>query len=85
MSVTVKTLKKKSKADKKLEAESKLFLLHIPFLKKNFGAHLIVLPESWRRIDFWPGTGLWISHFGSHRGTGINSMLEFMKNREGAA
>ena len=75
----MKRLSKIKRAGNRKHAESELFMLRIPFLKKNDGAHLIVMPESSRRIDFWPGTGLWISHSGD-RGRGIKPMLDYLRN-----
>jgi hypothetical protein len=42
----------------------------IPFVVKNGGAHIIVNG----RIDFWPGTGLWIER-GGPRGRGVKDLL----------
>lgn len=56
-------------------------LLHrsIPFLSKNGGAHLIVNPEHpSKRADYWPGTGLWRSYWGSHEGRGFASLLKWL-------
>lgn len=76
-------LKKRSRdkrAKNRQNGESVLFLTRIPFLKKNGGAHLIVLPEDpKRRVDYWPGTGLWRSYWGSHEGRGIQSLLKFIE------
>lgn len=43
----------------------------VPFDSKNDGAHLIVD----NRIDYWPGTGLWIERKSSYTGRGIQSLL----------
>jgi hypothetical protein len=60
--------------------ESELFLRRIPFLKKNEGAHLIVNPEdAKKRADYWPGTGLWRSYWGSMEGRGIDSLLAWLE------
>lgn len=42
----------------------------VAFTVKNGGAHIIVNG----RIDFWPGTGLWIERGGT-RGRGVKDLL----------
>lgn len=44
------------------------------FEKKNGGAHLIVE----QKIDFWPGTGLWIER-GGKRGRGVHKLLKYLR------
>lgn len=76
-------LKRRSRAkraDNRKSGASELFCRRIPFLKKNDGAHLIVLPEhSQLRLDYWPGTGLWRTYWGSKEGRGIGSLLGYLK------
>lgn len=56
----------------------------IPFLSKNFGAHLILWPDDpRRRTDFWPGTGLWRSWGGLTEGRGVQSLLQDISKRSG--
>ena len=50
----------------------------IEFESKNFGAHLIL--EINPKIDFWPGTGLWISRCGK-KGRGIRKLIKFVNRR----
>ena len=45
----------------------------IPFESKNSGAHLIV-EGSECFIDFWPGTGKWISRDGA-KGFGVRNLI----------
>lgn len=48
----------------------------IPFTSKNNGAHLIV--EGFDCfIDFWPGTGRWISRNGK-RGFGVRNLVNYI-------
>jgi hypothetical protein len=55
----------------------------IPFLKKNFGAHLIVNPEQPTvRVDFWPGPGTWRFYWGDKSGVGLESLLEALNQSE---
>jgi hypothetical protein len=51
-------------------AEAELTLRKIPFAVHNAGAHLVVDG----RIDYWPGTGLWIVR-GGRRGRGLARLL----------
>lgn len=46
----------------------------IPFVSKNGGAHLIVEGRTCF-IDFWPGTGKWISRDGT-KGFGVRNLVE---------
>lgn len=54
-----------------LEAEG------VRFTSKNGGAHLIVLGRECL-IDFWPGTGRWISRDGT-RGFGVHNLIKQVK------
>ena len=72
----LKDMSRVRRARNRKNGESELFTRGIPFLKKNGGAHLIVYPtDGMKRVDFWPGTGLWRSYWGSHEGRGIGSLL----------
>lgn len=50
----------------------------IPFESKNGGAHLIV-EGSECYIDFWPGTGKWISRNGKH-GFGVRNLIGYVEH-----
>jgi hypothetical protein len=52
----------------------------IEFVSKNEGAHLIVE----QRIDFWPGTGLWIVRATQHRDRGVKKLIAYVKNPKNA-
>jgi hypothetical protein len=70
-------LSREKRSRNRLHGESELFMRRIPFLKKNGGAHLIVFPDDpAKRIDYWPGTGLWRSCGGLSEGRGIQSLLK---------
>ena len=76
-----KSSRAKRAANRK-NGESVLFLRRVPFLKKNAGAHLIVYPETpERRVDYWPGTGLWQSFWGNKSGRGMDSLLAFLEGK----
>lgn len=48
----------------------------IPFATYNGGVHLVVAD----RVDFWPGTGLWIERGPAGvRGRGVQGLLQRMK------
>ncbi len=80
----MKANSQRKRARNRKEGESALFLARIPFLKKNGGAHLIVYPEDGtRRVDYWPGTGLWRSYWGSHEGRGISSLMAHLNRGKG--
>lgn len=46
------------------------------FEVKNEGAHLIVR-AALGKIDYWPGTGLWICRYGP-RGRGLRPLLQHL-------
>lgn len=46
------------------------------FEVKNEGAHLIV-DAALGKIDYWPGTGLWICRYGP-RGRGLQPLLQHL-------
>jgi hypothetical protein len=71
---------RQKRASNRQQGESALFMRGIPFLKKNGGAHLIVNPESpSKRVDYWPGTGLWRNYWGKPEGRGIKSLLAYLE------
>ena len=73
----------KKRAANRKNGEAELLALGIQFLKKNNGAHLIVNPESTdRRVDYWPGTGLWRNYWGRPEGRGIRSLLSHLGGSE---
>lgn len=70
-------ISREKRARNRKNGESELFVRRIPFLKKNSGAHLIVFPDDpAKRVDYWPGTGLWRSWGGLDEGRGIVSLLK---------
>lgn len=57
-----------------------LQLADLPFLSRNFGAHLIVFPDDpSKRVDYWPGTGLWRSWGGLTKGRGAESLMRYLR------
>lgn len=74
-----KTLKKESqdkRADNREQSAQYLTKRDIPFTSKNRGAHLIV-EGSDCYIDFWPGTGKWITRKGK-KGFGVRNLVKFI-------
>jgi len=47
----------------------------IAFEERNGGAHLIV--EG--RVDFWPGTGLWIQRGTNSKQRGVQALIRFIR------
>lgn len=77
---TMTSMSRDKRARNRKNGESELFMRRIPFLKKNAGAHLVVYPEDpKRRVDYWPGTGLWRSYWETREGRGIQSLLKFIE------
>jgi hypothetical protein len=52
----------------------------IPYQSRNGGAHLMVGTEV---VDYWPGTGQWHDRRSGKKGRGINSLMAFMRGRDG--
>lgn len=50
----------------------------IPFVVKNEGAHLIVTAGQ-KKINFWPGTGLWMVQGEPQRHGGVFKLLKYLK------
>lgn len=55
---------------------------YIPYISKNGGVHLIVGNED-NLVDFWPGTGKWISRKGG-KGRGVHNLIKFIKESNNA-
>ena len=56
----------------------------IPFAIKNYGAHLIVEGPEDCFVDFWPGTGRWISRNGV-KGFGVRNLVEYITQNASSA
>ena len=73
-------MKEKSKERRSSHREQSPKMLkgaNIPFESKNGGAHLIV--EGFEcYIDFWPGTGKWISRNGK-KGFGVRNLIKYIE------
>ncbi|HZN48393.1 MAG TPA: hypothetical protein VFB71_12270 [Ramlibacter sp.] len=61
-------------AARRLEAPAKLTALHLEYVSRNNGAHLIV-KHGRRWIDYWPGTCRWCERRSKNRGWGLRSLL----------
>lgn len=74
-----KAMKKASqdkRADNRQQSAQYLTNRGIPFTSKNGGAHLIVEGVDCF-IDFWPGTGKWITRNGKN-GFGVRNLVKFI-------
>ncbi len=71
-----KRLRQEKRADNRGNSATYLAERGIPFVSKNGGAHLIVDGKECQ-IDFWPGTGRWISHCGK-KGFGVRNLVAFI-------
>jgi hypothetical protein len=47
----------------------------VAFVSNNGGAHLVVED----RVDFWPGTGLWIVRKTLHRERGVFKLVKWLQ------
>ena len=76
----VKEAGQKKRADNRESSAQYLQKYDIPFTSHNFGAHLIVEGKECF-IDFWPGTGKWISRSGK-RGFGVKNLVAYITGKE---
>lgn len=70
-------IKKERQAKRAANRDSSASLLianGIKFAERNMGAHLIV--EG--RIDFWPGTGLWIDRNDHKHHRGVMKLIRYV-------
>lgn len=79
MADTFRVLREESKArrlNNRERSAQRLTDLHIPFVVKNDGAHIIV-----KGVDFWPGTGLWQDRTLPATGRGIRTLLLHLETK----
>ena len=79
LGATFKALRSSSRKKRAANREwstAKLAELGVTFESCNKGAHLIVMGNT-SFIDFWPGTGKWISRDGAS-GRGLKSLLHLI-------
>jgi len=69
----VKEARQEKRANNRASSAALLAEAGVPFASKNMGAHLIVEGKDCF-IDFWPGTGKWISRNGQ-KGFGVRNLL----------
>ena len=69
---------KKKRASNREQARMTLLKSGIRYDYKNNGAHLVVYGPN-GIIDFWPGTGKYISRDKHHKGRGIRHVLALCK------
>jgi hypothetical protein len=69
---------KKKRASNRENARRMLLKSGLTFQTKNNGAHLVVHGAA-GIIDFWPGTGKYISRDGIHKGRGLRHVLKLCK------
>lgn len=79
LSETYKAMKEHSqekRAGNREQSAQYLTNAGIPFIYNNHGAHLIVEGKDCY-IDFWPGTGKWISR-NKEAGFGVRNLVKFI-------
>ncbi|TVO55920.1 hypothetical protein [Denitromonas halophila] len=64
------------RANNRASSAERLAAAGVSFESKNAGAHLIVSAGS-KRIDFWPGTGLWIVRGDPRRRYGVQKLIRY--------
>ena len=76
-------MKEASKTQRELNRNNALKVLQendINFLTKNNGAHLIVSnSDNTEIIDYWPGTGKWISRGTCKKHHGLKELVGYIK------
>lgn len=75
---TLKRDKQDKKADNRTQSAEYLRTEQVLFTEHNHGAHLVVEGRDCY-IDFWPGTGKWITRDGE-KGFGVRNLVNFIKH-----
>lgn len=71
---------KARRANNRSKSADRLNEAGVRYLERSYGSHLII--ETPMRIDFWPGTGLWIIRNSNERGRGVDKLLARIKERK---
>ena len=71
----VKKHRQQKRARNRQSSPQQLTAAGIAYETKNGGSHLVIEPNG-HRIDFWPGTGLWIPRGGERRNRGVRSLIK---------
>ena len=71
---TIRRMSRKKRSKNRDWSTNKLIDLGVKFSKHNNGVHLIV-NHNGVTVDFWPGTGKWITRDG-FKGRGVYNMLD---------
>ena len=67
------------RANNRASSAERLAGAGVRFESKNDGAHLIVEATP-KRIDFWPGTGLWIVRGDPRRRYGVQKLIRHIND-----
>lgn len=71
---TMREASQEKRAANRMSSRELLEKHNIQFEVKNAGVHLIVDG----RIDFWPGTGLWVVRGSKGKQRGVKKLLSFL-------
>jgi hypothetical protein len=72
----LKQASQEKRADNRELSAEYLLTRQMPFVSKSNGVHLIVEGKNCL-VDFWPGTGKWISRSGE-KGRGVRNLVTFI-------
>ena len=76
---SMKALSQQKRADNRVASAALLSRAGVVFECKNAGAHLVVFAGAYV-VDFWPGTGLWITRGSKDKCRGVRKLIQFVKN-----
>ena len=79
----IRKARQENRADNRKNSSLYLSDHGIEFTSKNGDAHLIVKNGN-SLIDFWPGTGRWISRCG-RKGFGVRNLVKFISESNNGA
>lgn len=73
----LKKMRQEKRASNRDDSAVMLTEAGIKYEAKNLGAHLIVEAGA-KKVDFWPGTGLWMVRGQAAKHRGVRKLMEFV-------
>ena len=76
----IKKQRQEKRAHNRASSAERLKTEGIAFTEKNLGAHLVVTHNG-HTVDFWPGTGKWITRDGRFcvKGRGVKNLIKHLE------
>jgi hypothetical protein len=74
----LKKIRQEKRASNRDDSAGMLTEAGIKYESKNLGAHLIV-EAGGKKVDFWPGTGLWMVRGQPAKRRGVRELMKFVE------